>query len=345
MQLDPDESVLDSDLTLFDFEQYWLPKRPYAAEDKHGPYYRTSRERALTMPYIESNPLAMRSLIITDHDGGFADEVVGLAGLPPPSWIALNPLTNDGHIGYALAEYVSLTNVARRAPVNLLGRVEAGLNDVLAGDTAYGLRMTKNPLHQAHLTFTGPEYAVYGLRELAGPLDKLGALPKFNTPLERRKKLETTDTGRNIDLFELHRKWSYRRVRNYQHYKDWFRVSADHAWDRNLDTIGPAYKKGPMLPGEVHQLSRSVARWTWLNIQRNFSEEQSRRANLGVEKAGPEELARRGRTGGLANGRQDLLERARKGGLVQSEAKKEAARKRSTKFDMAAIVAAAMEQE
>ncbi|MGW4125763.1 replication initiation protein [Nocardia sp. NPDC004711] len=348
MQLDADESVLDSDMTLFDFEQHWLPRRPYAAKDKHGPYYRTSRERALAMPYLEANPSALRSLIITDHDGGCADEVVGLAGLPPPSYIALNPITNDGHIVYALAEPVTLTNVARRAPVNLLARIEAALNDVLAGDPAYGLRMTKNPMHQAHLTFNGPEYAVYGLRDLAGPLDTLGALPKFNTPLERRKKLETTDVGRNVDLFELHRKWAYRRVRDYQHYKDWLRISADHCWDRNMDTIGPAYSKGPMLPGETNQLSRSVARWTWLNIQRTFSEEQSRRAKRNAELAGSEELARRGRRGGIAAAQkltaEELVERARKGGSVRSEAKREAARRRATKYDMSAIVAAALEE-
>lgn len=55
------------------------------------------------MSYIEANPTFMQSLIITDHDGGSADEFPGILDLPQPSWVALNPHTRAGHIVYALA--------------------------------------------------------------------------------------------------------------------------------------------------------------------------------------------------------------------------------------------------
>ncbi|MGY1969739.1 replication initiation protein [Nocardia gipuzkoensis] len=356
MPSDVDEQEwCDVDAPPLPFEDHWLPRRPYAGKTKHGGYYRTSRERALTMPYIESNPLCMRSLAIVDHDGGRADEIAALCGLPVPSYIALNPLVRNGHIVYALAEPVCLTDAARRAPVNLLSRIEAGLNNVLGGDVAYGQRMTKNPRHDEHMTLWGPDYAVYSLKDLAGPLADLGALPSWSGTRERRRRLETSATGRNVDLFQLTRKWSYRRRGDYDQLPVWEQVVHDHAWDRNVDTIGPAYSRGPLEDSEVIQLARSISRWTWRNIHRTFSEEQARRGRLGGLAIPREELARRGRNGGLAIPQEELARRGRLGaeagaskagkvgGRVMTDAKREANRVRATKYDMDAIVAAALE--
>ncbi|MFD3464746.1 replication initiation protein [Nocardia fluminea] len=332
-----DEWELDALAPPLPFEEHWLPRRPYAGKSKTGGYYRTDRERALTMPYIESNPKALRSLVITDHDGGMADEIVAHAGMPQPSYVALNPITKSGHIVYALATPVIMTDAARRAPVNLLARIEAGLNDVLAGDVAYGCRITKNPQHTDHLTLWGPDYAVYQLKDLARPLDELGALPKFKTTKERRKALATTDSGRNIDLFDLTRRWAYRHRGDYDQISRWLQVVQDYAWDRNVDLIGPAYDKGPMLTGEVNQVGRSIANWTWRNIHHTFSEIQTIRGRRGGLKTGPTipvaELARRGQAGG------------RIGGKASSEAKAIAARRNATKYNVDAILAAALEED
>ncbi|MGW1743744.1 replication initiation protein [Nocardia sp. NPDC001965] len=310
MQIEVDEWV-DVDTPTLPFEEHWLPKRPLASQTKNSPYYRMSRERALTLPYIESNPLAMRSLVITDHDGGRADEIAGLCGLPVPSYIALNPATKSGHIVYALAHPVCLTDAARRRPVTMLSKIEAGLNDVLSGDVAYGARTTKNPRHIDHMTLWGPNYAVYELADLAKPLAELGALPKWTGTRERRQKLTASTTGRNVDLFDLTRKWSYRRRGDHQVLSVWEQLVHDHAWDRNVDTIGPAFSRGPLDDTEVSQIARSISRWTWRNIKRSFSEEQARRGSLG--------------------------------GKVITDARREANRRRATKYDMDAIVAAALE--
>lgn len=327
-----DEWELDALAPPLPFEEHWKPRRPLAGKSKSGGYYRTNRERALTMPYIESNPTAMTSLVITDHDGGMADEIVSLAGMPQPSYVALNPITRSGQIVYALATPVIMTDAARRAPVNLLARIEAGLNTVFAGDVAYGGRITKNPTHADHLTLWGPDYAVYELRDLAQPLDEVGALPKFKTTKERRKALATSSSGRNVDLFDLTRRWAYRRRGDYDQLSRWLQVLQDYAWDRNIDLIGPAYEKGPMLVGEVNQLGRSIATWTWRNIHHTFSEIQTIRGQRGGLKTGPTipvaELAKRGRLGGK----------------VSSEAKTIAARRNATKYDVDSILAAALEE-
>ncbi|MBM7050804.1 hypothetical protein [Rothia sp. ZJ1223] len=45
------------------FPQHWLPAKPLCANRKNGSYKRQTRERALEHAYIETNPLAMQSLI------------------------------------------------------------------------------------------------------------------------------------------------------------------------------------------------------------------------------------------------------------------------------------------
>lgn len=141
-------------------------------------------KRALEHAYIETNPIAMQSLIVTDHDGADADFIADLVGLPQPSWVAMNPHTRSGHIVYALSSPVCLTDAAHRAPVNLLARVEQGLTDVLGGDIGYGGRITKNPKNPVHMPIWGDSEALYGLRELAEALGDVGALP---APIGRLK--------------------------------------------------------------------------------------------------------------------------------------------------------------
>lgn len=240
----------------------WLPRAPLAAAQKAGPYRRMKRATALTLPYIESNPTAMQSLVITDHDGGMADELPGLLGLPAPSWTALNPATRSGHIVYALGSPVCLTDNARRRPVNLLARIEAGLCTVLGGDYAYGGRITKNPTHDQHLPLWGPDTAVYGLKELAGALADIGALPRYDD----RKAIQVSGVGRNVALFDLTRKWSYRRRGDYQDQAEWEDVVEAYAWDRNQVLIGEKFSRGPLDMTEVRHLARSISRWTWRNI-------------------------------------------------------------------------------
>lgn len=272
-------------------ERVWLPKAPLASDSKTGPYRRTTRDKALGMAYIEANPTVLQSLIVTDHDGGMADELPGLLGLPVPSWTALNPHTRGGHIVYALGAPVCLSDAGNRRPVNLLARVEAGLTNVLGGDPAFAGRITKNPAClTAHLPLWGPTEAVYGLKELAAALSDIDALPRYDD----HKALTVTGVGRNVDLFNYLRRWAYPRRGSYgaseQGRLDWEQVVHDRAVLRNEDHIGNEYARGPLGTNEVLHLARSVSRWTWRNIapvdvDEWLKQRQSQRGRRGGQKS------------------------------------------------------------
>ncbi|AZA10340.1 replication initiation protein [Corynebacterium pseudopelargi] len=240
----------------------WMPRAPLASDAKDGTYKRTTRAKALTLAYIEANPLVLQSLIITDHDGGMADELPGLLGLPAPSWTALNPHTNSGHIVYALAAPVCLTDAANRRPIRLLARIESGLATILEGDPAFTGRITKNPLSETHLPIWGEDQHRYGLKELATALSNLGALPRYDD----HKALTTSGVGRNVDLFDYLRKWAYTRRGSYQDQAEWEAIVLDRATLRNEDKIANDYTRGALNHNEVIHIARSVARWTWRNI-------------------------------------------------------------------------------
>lgn len=261
-------------LPQFEFEPHWLPRRPLSAPAKAASYARRSRRRALTHPYVEANPSALCSLVITDHDGGCADELPGLLGLPVPSYVALNPHTRSGHIVYALATPVCLTDAARRRPVNLLARIEAGLDTAFDGDLAYSHRVTKNPTHPDHLTVWGPAEAVYSLADLADPLAELGLLPKWRTTRERRRQLSTAPTGRNVELFDTTRKWAYPRRGDFTELGRWEEAVLGHALRLNSTLIADSFSCGPLGENEVGHLARSIAHWTWRRITRSYREHQ-----------------------------------------------------------------------
>lgn len=241
---------------------HWLPRAPLAGDVK-GPapvVRRHSRAAALERSHIEANPLVIRSLVVTDHDGADADQIAGLAGLPAPSYVAMNPHTRSGHIVYALATPVCLTDAARRRPMNLLARVETGLCQVLDGDPGYAGRLTRNPWHTASLPLWGPSGAAYGLGELATALGALEALPRY----QPRTVLTRSAIGRNCALFDLTRRWAYRAWRRHCHdATEWEQVVHAYAWDRNQAVIGEEFTRGPLDALEVTHLARSVARWTW----------------------------------------------------------------------------------
>lgn len=245
------------------FTEHWLPQKPLCADRKNGGYKRQKRTRALEYAYIETNPLAMQSLIVTDHDGADSDYIADLAGLPQPSWVAMNPHTRSGHIVYALKSPVCLTDAGHRAPVNLLARVEQGLTEVLGGDIGYGGRITKNPTHNAHMPLWGEAEALYGLKELAKALGDVGALP---APHRGAQTVLDSTVGRNVALFNLTRQWAYRARLRYTDYTEWVETVYAFASMKNASVIADGFSRGPMSENEVAQIATSIARWVWGKI-------------------------------------------------------------------------------
>lgn len=245
------------------FTEHWLPQKPLCADRKNGSYKRQARARALEHAYIETNPLAMQSLIVTDHDGADADYIADLVGLPQPSWVAMNPHTRSGHIVYALKSPVCLTDAGHRAPINLLARVEQGLTDVLGGDIGYGGRITKNPTHNAHMPLWGEAEALYGLKDLAKALGDVGALP---APHRGAQTVLDSTVGRNVALFNLTRQWAYRARLRYTDYTEWAETVYAFASMKNESVIADEFSRGPMSENEVAQIAKSIARWVWGKI-------------------------------------------------------------------------------
>lgn len=277
------------------FQGAWIPQYPLAGErsgiDQGLTLKRMHRDRALQLPYIESNPTALRSLVVVDRDENDTDQVADLLGLPQPSWVAMNPRTRTGHIVFALSAPVCLTDAGRRAPVNLLARIEQGMTDVLGGDIGYAGRITKNPHHEDHLALWGDAEASYSLRDLAKALGDVGALPDRS---RTGRTVQDSAVGRNVSLFELTRQWAYRARLRYSDSQEWDEVVEAFAWDKNVTEIAGHFTKGPMGRVEVHHLARSVSRWTWRNItpeqlaerRRNWAspERQRERSQKATEK-------------------------------------------------------------
>ena len=245
------------------FADVWLPYRPLAGS-KTGPKRRMGRDQALQQSYIEANVThVLRSLVVVDHDGGLLDWVA--KDFLPPSWVAARQDSQDGHLVFALRDKVPLTDAARRPPVNLLARIEHGMNTVLGGDAAYAGQFTKNPHHQDHLTLWGPAEATYSLSELADALRDLKAMPPAGQP---RRHVTTSDVGRNCALFDITRRWAYPRRGDHTRPATWDEAVLEHALDRNTHLIAHEFTKGPLQDGEVAAIARSVSRWTWRNITR-----------------------------------------------------------------------------
>ena len=139
---------------LFSLDEVYRPLRPLCSNEKDGSYRRRSRQDALEYAYIETNPLCIQSLVVADvDDGNWWD--YDRAGIPAPSWRTYTLLDSSYHAVWALRDPVCLTDASRRAPVNLLARVEAGLRRAVHADSSYGGRITKNPLNTRHTTTWG----------------------------------------------------------------------------------------------------------------------------------------------------------------------------------------------
>ena len=267
---------------LFSLDEVYRPLRPLCSNEKDGSYRRRSRQDALEYAYIETNPLCIQSLVVADvDDGDWWD--YDRAGIPAPSWRTYTLLDSSYHAVWALRDPVCLTDASRRAPVNLLARVEAGLRRAVHADSSYGGRITKNPLNTHHTTTWGindensaDSLDAYTLRELASALDYAHLLPK----LHERRALIASEVGRNVSLFDTTRNWAYRAVQRYWDgpYSEWEENVFAYTMNKNFGVIADEWGV-PLPTTEVKHLARSISKWVWRRFTpERFSAIQRHRA-------------------------------------------------------------------
>jgi hypothetical protein len=251
--------------------QAQAPKRPYCAFVKNHAIVRR-QDIALGAPYLQLNPPVHRSWLLLDIDRAGASHAWDDAGLPAPTYCAINRQNGHAHLGYALSAPVCTSDAARMAPLRYLAAIEYAYIEKVRADAAFTGPLAKNPLHPSWQVWEPANAPVYELGYLADFVD----LPSKRLP-------KTPGVGRNCDLFDGLRKWAYSAVRKY------WRPGGEERWRTAVRLQAEALNTFavPLGAAEVAGIARSVARRVW----RWFSPAEFR-----------EVQAARGQRGGIASG-------------------------------------------
>jgi hypothetical protein len=181
------------------------------------------------------------------------------ANLAPPNWVAINPKTGNGHIGYELEVPVRMDDKSRKS-ARYLAAIECAYGHGLHADPAYSGHLCKNPLHEYWQTYwlTSRLYSLHALAEF----------DDLNQGLNYHKKNDQSECfplGRNCQLFDAIRIWAYQSVRTY-----WGPGGYEHFYDAlelKAKSLNIQLFPGLELPfAELKSIARSVSRWTWNNM-------------------------------------------------------------------------------
>ncbi len=215
---------------------------------------------ALRHAYIQPNGPGMDWAMVYDVDRRIVDPrslvaVWDAAGLPPPNFATISPDTGRGHLVYMLAAGVCKTSAARVQPLRYAAAIQRAMTAKLGADPGYAGLITKNPLHHRWQTWEihGQEFS---LGELAEYLD-LSANAKQYTPTESR------GLGRNCTLFDALRFWAYKAI------SDYWAPDGLPRWHKAVLARAEALNgqfPEPLPYSEVQSTAKSVAKWTWCNL-------------------------------------------------------------------------------
>ncbi|MCX4523587.1 replication initiation protein [Streptomyces anulatus] len=243
------------ELPVAQWDELWLPLRPYATNQLWEGIRRERRPVAMTRRYVEANPSALSNLLVVDvdHSDAVLRAVSSVGSHPLPNAVVENPVNGHAHAVWALEEAVTRTEYARRKPLAYAAAVTEGLRRALEGDAAYSGLMTKNPLH----TDWSTEWLHGGLHTLGGLEEALGGhMPPVRWRETKRFRTNISGLGRNCSIFETARTWAYREVRHHFGSPDTLHT-AIHAevHTRNAEFTEP-------LPAvEARAIANSIHRW------------------------------------------------------------------------------------
>jgi hypothetical protein len=246
-----------------------IPPKPYCADNLPGFLQIRSREAALKRRHIQLNNYRVFAWMPFDIDKSDAYFAAVDGNLMRPNFIAINRENGHSLTAYLLKTPVQNFAGSRQSPLHYLAGVERGYRRRLGADPRYTGVLAKNPLHPCwRVEWQAP--APYDLSELASSLE-----PEDMRPEPRREG--ETGIGRNCNVFDDTRAWSYRNVLAFK------RANGSlNAWVQRCVDIAGAHNAAFVLPlghGEVRSIGKSIAKWTWAHFSdADFSQIQSARS-------------------------------------------------------------------
>jgi hypothetical protein len=234
-----------------------LPMKPYAADHLPGRLRIEPRASALRRRHIQLNHPSTVSWLVQDIDSREACIAHRDSNLPPPTFIAINPVNGHAHSAYLLATPVLRHSAARLEPLRYLAAIERGITRRLGADPRYAGLIAKNPLHQ--------DWRVEWRREEPYALDELQSWLFARDMAPVASAANAIGLGRNCEIFDALRSLAYGEVLAFkqQDAMEAFRCRLEQrAALINTNFSQPLHFK------ELRCIARSVARWTW----KHFSE-------------------------------------------------------------------------
>lgn len=258
-----------------------LPKKPYCSSGKGCRTLIRTLKSALSYPQIQINSPTYTHWLIFDVDKEQAAYAWKDCGLPPPTWVTINPENGHAHIVYGLKTAVYTGENARIAPMRYLAVVYQAMAKKMGADKGYAGVLTHNPMHPQWRTWVvSQSNTLYELGELADYVD----LPPYSDHFRPEKATAANQDdyalGRNCTVFEKLRVWAYEAIREYRSGRrtEWERAVLSKA--QNLNDFSE-----PMSYNEVKQIAKSVSKWVWrmdksvcVESAAKFSEKQRQRA-------------------------------------------------------------------
>jgi len=251
-----------------------LPKKPYCKNYKDSPNLIRQRDHALRMRLIQPNyPNCMMYLVYDIDKQCSVSDIVNDLLLPYPHFFVQNPENQHAHVYYTLEVPVHMNADSSPQAMRYLAAVDCALWSGLGADNGYCRTVAKNPVHPHWTTYVGL-HEPYDLFELSEYVD----LTAFN---DRRYALPEVATGRNVNLFNRLRRWSYKAIRQGWPDSDQWHLAVLNRAEmynaggyENLDIKDRA----PLPFSEVKATAKSVARWTYKHFSpEGFSRLQAAR--------------------------------------------------------------------
>lgn len=241
-----------------------LPKKPYCTDDHASGLIIRNVAHAIKRRYIQPNNPNSRLWLVYDIDRPTSpDEITDDLDLPAPHFFVQNPVNQHSHAYYGLDIPVHFNEDSSKKAIRFAAAVDVALTAKIKGDASYSGLMAKNPLHSHWRTWSSNSER-YDLHEIAEHLE-------LNQFKDLRKSMPSVGLGRNCNIFENLRQWSYRAIRQgWPDFNQWLNACETRALGYNANAESQLDHR------EVHHIAKSVAKYTHRNFSpQGFSEWQA----------------------------------------------------------------------